>query len=71
MRGSAHRRSQSTSALARSQPPSPPMANGRGPREDEETARNYFSGGAGALRRTSSRASNEAVDERAGEAAVA
>ena len=67
MRGSAHRRSQSTSALARSQPPSPPMANGRGPREDEETARNYFSGGAGALRRTSSRASNEAVDERAGD----
>ena len=67
MRGSAHRRSQSTSALARSQPPSPPMANGRGPREDEETARNYFSGGAGALRRTSSRASNESVDERAGD----
>ena len=43
------------------------MANGRGPREDEETARNYFSGGAGALRRTSSRASNESVDERAGD----
>ena len=68
MRGSAHRRSQSTSALARSQPPSPPMANGRGPPRDQEdeAARNYFSG-AGALRRTSSRASNEAVDDRGGD----
>ena len=44
------------------------MANGRGPPRDQEdeAARNYFSG-AGALRRTSSRASNEAVDDRGGD----